>query len=200
MKKLRSSKLKIAFYVVIGFFPALLFGLLTYTAYTYTIKPLDLGEIPFVSRDLTPLRVKPHEPGGIHFSNQDKVIYEHITESSPPASAPPIEKKPAIAAKKTPTKAAPESVFDVINTAKKKTTTKVRLAILPSKVAAEKEWRNLLRKHPNLLKNQQYSITMHSSFTNKNTYQILILSLSDEGAASLCAKLKQFKQQCIILH
>jgi hypothetical protein len=193
----KRSKFKWPLYIIFTLLPIGLFISLTYFAYNYTIKPLDVGEIPFIKRDLTPLRVKPINSGGVQFSNQDKMIYEQISDS------PPIKEKPrAVTKVKSASppdkKAARESVFDVIDGSKNLKNHKIRLATLNSRDSAEKEWQRLLRKYPTQLKNIKHRITM-KNHNGKNSYSLELISLSKEQATAVCKPLSIAKQKCTIL-
>lgn len=55
-----------------------LFAVVAFVSYRYTVKPVDFSEIKLVRRELGPIKTLPAEPGGEKFSNQDKMIYEAI--------------------------------------------------------------------------------------------------------------------------
>jgi hypothetical protein len=58
------------------------FSYLAYTSYKYSAKPDSIESIPLVKRDITPIRTIPTDPGGEKFSNQDKLIYNNMLDSS----------------------------------------------------------------------------------------------------------------------
>jgi hypothetical protein len=192
----KRSKFKWPLYILFAFLPIGLFTSLTYFAYNYTVKPLDVGEIPFIKRDLTPLRIKPSNSGGIQFSNQDKMIYEQISDS--PSKKEKLTQVNKAKPSPPPTKkTSKESIFDVIDSAKNTKNHKIRLATLNSKDLAEKEWQRLLRKYPMQLKNTKHRITM-KNHNGKNSYSLELTDLGKEQANAVCKALVPAKQRCAI--
>lgn len=59
-----------------------IFAFICWQAYENTIKPIDINSIETVARDISPIRAKPDDPGGIVFLNQDKEIYNNIKRSN----------------------------------------------------------------------------------------------------------------------
>ncbi|KIE05946.1 hypothetical protein NF27_CG01260 [Candidatus Jidaibacter acanthamoeba] len=57
----------------------LVFTVIYFYSYKYTVKPVDLENLPLIKRDPSYLRIIPEDRGGIIFSNQDKEIYNSIT-------------------------------------------------------------------------------------------------------------------------
>ena len=49
-------------------------------AYKYNTFPTDINEIPLYKTELTPYRLKPVDPGGEIFENQDKLVYNNLIE------------------------------------------------------------------------------------------------------------------------
>lgn len=86
-KELEEKKNKSFFKAIFKIKPAyafLLFSILVFLgiyfySYQYTVKPVNLDELPVVKRDPSYLRIVPEDRGGIIFSNQDKEIYNSIT-------------------------------------------------------------------------------------------------------------------------
>ncbi len=58
------------------------FSYLAYTSYKYSAKPESIEDIPLVKKEITPIRAVPADPGGEKFSNQDKLIYNNLLDSS----------------------------------------------------------------------------------------------------------------------
>lgn len=99
----------------------LFFSIICYTAYTYTVKPINMEQIPLIQKDEMPLRTKPDNPGGIVFSNQDKAIYNNLRDSSsneegPTESSQDMKDIHAIISSldNKPDKEEKDSIFDVV--------------------------------------------------------------------------------------
>jgi hypothetical protein len=91
-----------------------IFAVLTFNAYKYTIKPVNFKEVPLIISDNKPIKVAPANPGGVHFDNQDKLVYEAIEKKSPnkPAKKEPTKEKNS----PTPSKdKARNNIFDMID-------------------------------------------------------------------------------------
>ncbi|MCD6035561.1 MAG: Periplasmic protein TonB, links inner and outer rane [Rickettsiales bacterium] len=64
------------------------FGVLAFYAYEFGIIPRDPSQLPVISADEAPFRVKPDEPGGMEVPNQDKTVYGAMQGDQTP---PPVE-------------------------------------------------------------------------------------------------------------
>jgi hypothetical protein len=60
-------------------FSIITFLTIFYYSYKYTVKYVNIEELPFIERDLNPIRMIPDDKGGTVFSNQDKEIYDSIS-------------------------------------------------------------------------------------------------------------------------
>jgi hypothetical protein len=50
-----------------------------YYAYSFTVKPIDIDELPIIRKPSIPVRVRPEDPGGLTVLNQDKAIFDEVT-------------------------------------------------------------------------------------------------------------------------
>ena len=78
------SKQKVyKFIFILGFIISLsLLAVIMYRSYKYSYLPKDINDIPIIRADMTSIKVAPIDPGGAHFSNQDKLIYSSLEDKN----------------------------------------------------------------------------------------------------------------------
>ncbi len=73
---------KIKFSYLLLLISALIFAAVYFYSYKYTIKPVNIEDLPLIKRDTSYIRIIPEDKGGMVFSNQDKEIYNSIANQN----------------------------------------------------------------------------------------------------------------------
>lgn len=90
--------------IFIAIITLLLFINLAKNAYKFNTFPSQISEISLYRSELTPYRLKPSDPGGEIYNNQDKLVYNQLIEKNKKKKAQKrkIATKPKKAKRKNP--------------------------------------------------------------------------------------------------
>ena len=208
----RGLKLAAAVVVVAG-----LTGLGWYV-YDQATRPRG-GEVPLIKADDRPTKKRPDEPGGMAIPNQDKLVYETLSEEEgegiverllPPPEEPllpPAPPRPEAAPTEraaAPAPAPEPEPAPVVATAAPAPAAKaimVQLAAFRSAPAADAAWRRMLKDNSDLLGDLKPKVERADLGADKGVfYRLRAGPLGDEAAANkLCARLKARKLDCLIV-
>ncbi|MEI8321058.1 MAG: SPOR domain-containing protein [Alphaproteobacteria bacterium] len=159
-----------------------------------TIDEVDEANIPVITNDQMPIKVKPENPGGYIAPHGDKSIYNLISQKNAPAKKTVLvqnedeELLPQVIKVEPAAEEAiqpmPSGLF------------KIQLASLSSRESAQKEWVKLQKKSGDLLKNLVTDIG-EATVNNATVFRIYGGSFATKQEAdSLCEQLKTKGLSC----